>query len=106
MEKYKIEDFTGGWFIGDFMPTLYKTTDVEVAVKKYFQGQKEESHYHKIATEFTVIIEGEVVMSGKTYKTGDIIKIMPGISTDFEALTNATTLVVKIPGAQNDKYLK
>ena len=62
MEKYKIEDFTGGWFIGDFMPTLYKTTDVEVAVKKYFQGQKEESHYHKIATEFTVIISGEVEM--------------------------------------------
>lgn len=106
MEKYKVEDFTGGWFIGDFMPTLFKTTDVEVALKKYFQGQKEESHYHKIATEFTVIIEGEVVMSGITYKTGDIIKIMPGISTDFEALTNATTLVVKIPGAQNDKYLK
>jgi hypothetical protein len=106
MEKYNLEDFIGGWFVGDFMPTLYKTTDVEVAVKKYYQGQKEESHYHKIATEFTVIIEGQVLMSGTLYKTGDIIKITPGISTDFEALSNVTTLVVKIPGAQNDKFFK
>lgn len=104
MEKFNLDHFKGGWFIGDFIPTLFKTTDVEVALKKYTQGQKEGAHFHKIATEFTVIIEGEVLMSGNTYKTGDIIKIMPGISTDFEALTNVTTLVVKIPGAQNDKY--
>ncbi len=30
---------------------------------------------------------------------------MPGESTDFEALTDVKTVVVKIPGVNNDKYL-
>ena len=33
------------------------------------------------------------------------IKINPGQSTDFKALTDVTTVVVKIPGANDDKYL-
>ena len=33
MEKYKVEDFFKGWFIGDFSPSLFKNTHFEVAVK-------------------------------------------------------------------------
>lgn len=29
----------------------------------------------------------------------------PGEETDFEALSDAVNVVVKVPGAQNDKYL-
>jgi hypothetical protein len=105
MEKYNLDDFLGGWFIGSFSPTLFDTTDVEVGIKKYKKGIKETSHFHKIATEFTVIIQGEVLMSGKKFKSGDIIKILPETPTDFEALSDVVTLVVKIPGAQNDKYI-
>ena len=94
-----------GWFIGDFEPSLYKTNEFEVAVKNYKAGDKEDFHHHKIALEFTVIILGEVKMSGKAHKQGDILKINPGTSTDFEAITDVITLVVKVPGAKNDKYL-
>ena len=34
-----------------------------------------------------------------------LIKIFPGESTAFEAITDAITVVVKIPGALNDKYI-
>jgi len=104
IEVYKLEDMVKGWFIGAFNPTLYSTSDVEVAVKKYKKGDHEESHYHKIATEFTVIISGEVEMNGTRYSDGDIIKISPGTPANFRSLTDATTVVVKIPGAGNDKY--
>jgi len=106
IEKFSLVNMTKGWFIGDFDPSLYKTELVEVGVKKYLAGDKEESHFHKISTEFTVIIQGEVKMSGKYFVQGDIIKIEPGISTDFEAITDVITVVVKLPGAKNDKYLK
>ncbi len=105
IEQYRIEEMIKGWFIGNFEPSLYQTNDVEVGVKQYKAGDHETSHCHKIATEFTVILNGEVEMSGKRYKDGDIIKINPGISTDFKALTDVTTVVVKIPGVNNDKYL-
>jgi hypothetical protein len=104
MEISQLENMFKGWFIGDFEPSLLKTNDVEVGVKIYKEGDYEPSHYHKIATEFTVILDGSVEMNGKKYETGSIIKILPNESTDFKALTNVKTVVVKIPGASNDKY--
>lgn len=104
-EVSKLDDMVKGWFIGNFEPTLYATNDVEVAIKKYKAGDHEASHHHKIATEFTAIISGTVEMNGKRYSDGDIIKISPGISSDFKAITDTVTTVVKIPGAGNDKYI-
>lgn len=105
MEIAKIKDFIGGWFVGNFEPSLYKTNDVEIGIKYYKSGDKEGYHHHKIATEFTAIISGTVLMDGKTYETGEIIMIKPNISTNFEAITDSVTVVVKIPGANNDKYV-
>lgn len=105
MKIAKLEEMYKGWFIGAFEPTLYATTDCEVAVKQYKEGDYEESHYHKVATEYTVIINGRVCMNGIEYTQGDIIIIEPYESTDFKVLSKyATTVVVKIPGASNDKY--
>lgn len=106
MKIARIEEMTKGWFIGNFEPSLLKTNAVEVALKKYKKGDYEKAHYHKIATEFTVIVSGKVRMNGKEYIEGDIIVIEPNDSTDFEALEdNTVNVVVKIPGANNDKYL-
>ncbi len=104
MKLFRLEDMIKGWFVGNFKPTILSTVDVEVAVKKYKAGDYENSHYHKIATEITVITEGQVKMNGVTYDSGSIIVIEPNESTDFLALTDVTTTVVKYPGANNDKY--
>lgn len=105
MKVAKLQDMKKGWFIGNFTPTLRATNDVEVAVKQYCRGDAEQSHYHKIATEFTVIVSGKVRMNGVEYAQGDIIIMEPGDVTDFEALEDAVNVVVKIPGANDDKYL-
>ena len=94
-----------GWVVGDFEPTLYNTKDVEVAVKKYNSGDYEPLHYHKIATEITIIGKGKVLMNGKEYKTGDIITIKPGEKTDFKVLEDTLSTVVKLPCVKNDKYI-
>jgi len=94
-----------GWFVGDFSPTLLATCDVEVAVKTYKAGDYEERHYHKLATEITVITQGRVRMNGIEYQQGDIIIIEPFEATDFMALEDSMTTVVKYPGAPNDKFL-
>ena len=104
LEKYNLDDMFKGWFIGNFEPSLFKTNDVEVGVKKYKAGDYENAHFHKIATEFTVIISGEVEMNGVVYKENDIIKIVPNVVTNFKAITDVITVVVKLPGANEDKY--
>ncbi|MBR0289368.1 MAG: hypothetical protein IJQ82_10345 [Selenomonadaceae bacterium] len=105
MKTAKLKDMVRGWFVGNFEPTLYKTNDVEVAIQNYDAGAFEAAHYHKIATEITVIQSGTVKMFDKVWNEGDIIIIEPGEVTSFEALTDAVTVVVKLPGANNDKYL-
>ncbi len=100
-----LNNMTKGWFIGNFDPSLFKTNDVEVAVKRYKAGDHEDVHFHKIATEYTVIIEGEVEMNGVRYGKDDIIVMEPGEATDFTAVTDSVNVVFKIPGANNDKYL-
>ena len=105
MKKFLLSDMTKGWFVGDFSPTLIKTQDVEVGIKKYQKGDSEVRHHHKVATEITAIVSGKVRMNGDVYVSGDIVMIEPGESTDFEALEDTTTVVVKHPGALNDKYM-
>lgn len=104
LEKFNLDDMIKGWFIGNFEPSLFKTNDFEVGVKKYKMGEVENSHFHKIATEFTVIISGQVEMNKVVYQENDIIKIIPGLATNFKALTDVITVVVKVPGANDDKY--
>jgi hypothetical protein len=105
MDKFSLKDMTNGWFVGNFEPTIFKTDSVEVAIKKYKKGDKENWHFHKIATEITAISSGRVKMNDNEYSSGDIVKINPLEGTNFECLEDATTVVVKIPGALNDKYL-
>ena len=105
MQTSQLSAMTKGWFIGDFNPTMLPTRDVEVAVKHYRAGDAEDAHYHKVAREFTVVVSGSVRMNGRTYAAGDIVVVEPGETTDFCALTDAVTTVVKIPGAPHDKYV-
>jgi quercetin dioxygenase-like cupin family protein len=106
MHQFNLNSFIGGWFIGNFSPALFENSNFEIAIKKYNAGQSESSHYHKIATEITVIVSGKVKMNENIYESNDIILINPNESTNFIALEDTTTCVVKIPSVQNDKYLK
>ena len=95
----------GGWFVGNFSPTALKTRDCEVAIKYYSVGEREDAHYHRVATEVTAIVTGRVRMMGREWAEGDIIVLDPSEATSFEALTDATTVVVKLPSVGGDKFL-
>lgn len=100
----KLSDFTGGWFVGNFNPSLNKNEHFEIAVKHYPAGAKEQRHVHRVAVEYTIITKGCVMMNGIKYFQGDIIVVPPGESTDFEALDDVCTTVVKTPSVRGDKY--
>ncbi len=105
MRHAHLNDMVKGWFVGRFNPCVYDTDACEVAVKSYSAGTREARHYHKVATEITVVVSGTVRMADREWHAGDIIVLSPGEATDFEAVTDAVNVVVKIPGAANDKYL-
>lgn len=104
MKHFRLDEMVKGWFVGKFSPAALSTDSCEVAVKHYKAGDHEDEHHHKIATELTLIISGRVRMLGQEWGEGDIIVIEPYTATDFYALTDAVNVVVKLPGALNDKY--
>jgi quercetin dioxygenase-like cupin family protein len=106
MKFSTLDTFIKGWFVGNFEPSLYKTNEVEVAYKTYKKGDEEEEHYHKIATEITLITKGAVRMNDTIYIKGEIATIEPNESCKFKALEDSETVVIKIPGINNDKYIK
>jgi len=104
MRVEKLSNMTKGWFIGNFDPSILKTNECEIGIKSYVAGDYEKKHYHKVATEYTVVVKGKVRMFDQEFEEGDIIITEPYEATDFTALTDAMNVVVKIPGVNNDKY--
>ena len=104
MKTFRLEKMKGGWFVGNFSPSCYKLPECEVACKYYKKGEVEERHLHKVATEITLILKGMVRMNDVVCKTGDVIVLEPGESTDFKVLKDTITIVVKAPSVIGDKY--
>lgn len=105
MNIFNLNEFVGGWFIGNFNPSIVNTDQFEVAIKSYKSGDSEQRHLHRLSEEITVIITGKVLMNSKEYVSGDIIFIEKNEDTDFIVLEDCITCVVKIPSSKNDKYL-
>jgi hypothetical protein len=94
MQTYKLSDMHGGWFVGQFEPSVLKLAECEVAVKRYRAGDHEAPHVHRLATELTLVVSGRVVMNQRSFGTGDIIVLAPGEPAEFSVLEDAVTVVV------------
>jgi mannose-6-phosphate isomerase-like protein (cupin superfamily) len=105
MIKEELAKMVKGWFVGNFLPTLHNTNQFEVAVKKYKKGDNEPAHFHKIATEITVIIEGRAKFNDEIITRDQIVVVQPGEVINFCALEDCSTVVVKFPSVTGDKFI-
>jgi anti-sigma factor ChrR (cupin superfamily) len=105
MHISNIRDFKGGWFIGNFEPTLFPTEQFEVALKTYHAGDCDAPHVHKKATEFTLVVKGIIKLNGNIFQEGDIIQLDKNEPSNFSVIEDAVTFIVKIPCVKNDKYI-
>ena len=74
-------------------------------MQRYQAGTHEPKHVHRVATEITLVVTGRARMNGEEISAGEIVRIPPGTAADFEAVTEVTTVVVKVPCVKGDKYL-
>jgi len=105
MDVYNIKQFTKGWLVGDFEPSLFKNPHVEVAHHFHEKGFVGEKHTHKIGTELTYIIRGNLIASGKRLASGDMFIYHPNEVACVEFLEDTDLLVVKWPSIPSDKYM-
>jgi hypothetical protein len=104
MEVFNVDDLIGGWFVGSFKETTYKTDAVEVAYKIHTAGETWEAHYHKLSDEINYLISGEMEING-TKLIAPVVFIIPKGEIAAPIFhTDVKLVVVKIPGIPNDKY--
>jgi len=105
MKTYKLKDFFKGWFIGNFEPTLLKTSNFEVAFQTHKKGYKTTDHYHKQSEEFNCLIHGKLSINGIVFEEGDIFIMEPMEVSKSEILEDCEILVVRIPSLKDDKVI-
>ena len=105
MKKIFLKDFTRGWLVGNFEPSLLKSNDIEVAIQTYKAGNKESQHYHKVGTEISLMVSGIASFNEKILNEGEGVIIEPKESNIFKAISDCKVLVIKHPSDTNDKYL-
>ncbi len=105
MERYKLNDFTGGWVVGDFSPVLFSNKSVEIAVKTYKAGDTEDCHFQRIACEATIVTEGKISMGESIFDKGEIVLIPPNECSPFTALEDSVLVCIKWPSSPEDKVI-
>jgi quercetin dioxygenase-like cupin family protein len=104
MKKFRIEDMKGGWFLGDFEPSVLKTKDFEVGYKYHPAGEKWDVHYHKEAEEITFLLRGRMKIQDQELVSGDIFVIPKWEVADPVFLEDCEVIVIKTPSVIGDKY--
>jgi hypothetical protein len=104
MKIYNIRDMVGGWFIGDFEPSVVCLKEFEVGVLTHKKDEVWPTHHHKIATEINCLLTGKMIIQDKEINVGDIFVLEPMEIADPKFLEDCKVLVVKIPSVIGDKY--
>ena len=105
MKLHKLEEFWGGWFVGNFDPAIVKSENFEVCVKNFRKGDSEPIHYQKTAWEITVVVTGHCRIGEHDLGPGDILFIEPFESAGFVALSDCAIVAIKSPSIPADKFL-
>lgn len=106
MKKYNLNDYTKGWVVGDFNPTLYRNEHVEVGLKRFNAGETEPSHKQIVATEITIVVSGNIRMNNSYFELNDVIVVEPNEFSDFEAITDCILACIKYPSLPSDRIIK
>lgn len=95
----------GGWFVGNFEPSAYKTKNAEIAVHHHKTGDKWPAHYHAIATEISFLLKGKMKFGDIELNEGDIVVIEPNEIATPVFLEDCIIVVVKTPSVPGDKHV-
>jgi dTDP-glucose pyrophosphorylase len=103
-KKFDMTSMHRGWFIGDFLPSAYRTSDFEVGFLKHLKNEKWPVHFHKKAVEINYLISGKMKLNHKIINKGDIFIFDKGEIACPIFLEECDILCVKVPSSIGDKY--
>lgn len=100
-----INNYKGGWIVGDFEPSIYKNKDFEIAIHKHKKEDATFPHYHKITKELNLILSGTIEVSNHILSQGDMWIYEENEVSNVKFITDVELLIVRWPSVPTDKYL-
>ena len=93
-----------GWFIGDFNPSVLRTSDFEVGLLTHKKNEVWPIHVHKLCIEYNLLVEGRMTINGVSISPGTIFVIDKNEISAPTFLEDCLILCVKTPSIPRDKY--
>ena len=98
-------DYTRGWLIGNFIPSIEKNMDYEVGYLRHTKNSFWSYHYHKVATEINILVKGKMIINNITYEQNDIFIINKNVISCPIFLDDCEIICIKNPSIPGDKYI-
>jgi hypothetical protein len=100
-----INDYTRGWLIGNFKPSIKQIPDFEIGILTHKQNEKWDFHYHKLCVEINILIEGKININDNIIENNNIFIFDKNVISCPIFLEDCKILCIKIPSNPNDKYM-
>ena len=104
MKFLNIKDFTNGWFIGSFEPSIFFSNEFEIGHLSLKKGHVADGHYHKSHVEINYIVCGKALIGDTILLPGDFFVYEPYDKSFVEYLEDTELIVIKNPAVKNDKF--
>ena len=105
MKVFDINDMKGGWFIGNFEPSVLKTTTFEVGILKHTKGEEWPKHKHEHLEEYNYLVSGKMFINNTEINSGDVFVFQRGEIADPVFLEDCLVVVIKVPSVPGDKVI-
>lgn len=98
-----LSEMKRGWLVGDFAPSVLRTSDFEVGILEHKKGELWSPHVHYIATEINVLISGLMSINNINIEPNVIFTVPKGLLTRAVFHEDCKILCIKTPSDTNDK---
>lgn len=103
--KHSMTNMHRGWFIGDFLPSVHRTSGLEVGYLVHKQGEKWPVHYHEHMKEINYLIRGHMTINNRELRAGDIFVFEKGCLAAPTFHEDCELICVKLPSVPGDKII-
>jgi len=100
-----INNYTRGWLIGNFEPSIKKETEYEIGLLTHKKDEKWGFHYHRESVEINILIKGKMIINNIELNTGDIFIFDKNIIACPIFLEDCKLICIKIPSVPSDKFI-
>ena len=100
-----LSDYTRGWLIGNFTPSIEKNIEYEIAYLSHAKKSFWNYHYHKLSKEINILVKGKMIINNIIYMQNDIFIIDKNIISCPIFLDDCEIICIKIPSIPTDKYI-